>query len=370
MSTFDENPERVNNSDESPTKRMKLSNCPVNVTKLAISDLPYDVLEKILEFVVGSSNDAGFLNASTVCNKWNEVISSSAWIMHRLRPKVLFENLEDDHRFHLTRKYRLILLMGDFSFDPSPSQLQVMSSISALEIADQLQQVTFNNFVLTLVHFNALQSLKNLRSLSFYYCLDADIGDNKPIELNKLRNLTVKYSNRTSILDWIKCKELDSFTYDLWSHNGEDDIDSSIVSFLNQLERLDALHLPNSGCWISDVELKPKFLWSKLELKIPCDNAPSTEATGIKALCQASKDNAESIITIEMYHFENASDVNRLWSSNWLDFLNICLPTIKSLTIDDYVEGVVGEIDENLIISLLVMNSVEKLIVCQTHGTI
>lgn len=84
-----------------------------------IADLDDKILLKILEIVIVTSpKSAGFLNASLVCKKWNELISQSDVIVNKLKPEIVLSFTKivvNTSKFQITRPYQELTLTTKFS---------------------------------------------------------------------------------------------------------------------------------------------------------------------------------------------------------------------------------------------------------------
>lgn len=106
--------------------------------------------------------------------------------------------------------------------------------------------------------------------------------------------------------------------------------DASTIKFLNRLDCLDELTII-CGEWKPNVpEVKPKFMWKKLELLIPpdCGQMSRIAQSNMIAIGQASSTNGEAHITFSADRFDNPQS-----GQFQIEFLNKCnkIETLKVL---------------------------------------
>lgn len=358
-------------SDEqstSTTKRIKSSaktndidpSSPQRSSKpKTISDLPEEVLQGILGFAVGKSNREGSLNASLVCQLWNRLISESKWIMDNLKPKIVLKfllNKQNLENFQVTRNYRELELEDYDDSDQCSSCRSygdkedndddlpilpwlILTKISQFPISQHLRKIVFNYVKISPQYINALTMFENLDCLTLLKCYaDEFTITTEPIELTKIKHLELDLQNENDdamnvILPWLKpCKNMKSVKI----ISREDVVSLSVINFLNQIESLNELSLDwlYPRHYVVLIELKPKFLWKKLELRLKSYHRDRNASfiniaraiESIKALCQASSENAEAFISFSIDSLENDD-----YASCVLAVLNTC-KKIKTLT--------------------------------------
>lgn len=242
----------------------------LNSTRKQISDLPVEVLEKIMEFAVGDSKIAGFLNPSLVCKQWNHIVSNSQWIMSQLSGKIEIRtdaNAVNIENFKITRDYRDFQVSGhnfiSKNYDLSSTFPAIISSLTR-----NLRKLSLFGLALCEFSFSALRSLGGLHCLSFCHCSCPD-DVIRPVTLENMEHLEVTGYDAT-ILNWLTCKELDSITF-----AGSKLLSPPVVTFLNNIERVDEISMrvgagfvpgydPSNSSWV----LKPKFKWNKLNASV------------------------------------------------------------------------------------------------------
>lgn len=321
-----------------------------------INELPVEVLQKILAYAVGGPKTAGQLNASLVCWKWNQVVSESTEIVDNLRPKIVLRhsrNIENATKFKITRNYRELTL--EDSTQPteihSTHPLIVMSAISNSTVAQHLRELTMDSLRLTPYIFGALLSLENLETLSMIDCTnESKTTDFDPVQLSKLNHLEFGCDDSESLLGWLDCKKLQYFKF--YSER----MNSHVVNFLNNLEKLDELIFDCRMDWDDDLDvaLNPKFRWNKLDFEFPVDHDSEVAAASITALFNASSSTAEADVSVSTCVFVGDSP---LLSRSVLDSLTAC-KKIKIMRISGDCPTI-----ENMS-SLRRMPELEKLTIC------
>lgn len=349
---------RVKSSASKTNDNIDPSSPQLSSKQKTISDLPEEVLQGILEFAVGKSKRRRFLNASLVCQLWNRLISKSKWIMDNLKPKItlkLSSNKQNHENFQITRNYRELELEDYDNSDQCSSCRSygdsedneddlpilpwlILTKISQFSISQHLRKIVLNYVKISPQYMNALTMFENLDGLSLLKCYTDEFTIIEPIELTKIKHLELDLQNENDdamniILPWLKpCKNMKSVKI----ISREDVVSLSVINFFNQIGSLDELSLD----WLYPrhhdvlIELKPKFMWKKLELRLKSYNRDRkarfiniTKAIdSVKALCQASSENAEAFISFSIDSLENDD-----YASCVLAVLNTC-KKIKTLT--------------------------------------
>lgn len=347
-------------------------------TPKAITDLPEEVLQKILEFAVGKSKRKGFLNASLVCQLWNRLISNSKWMMDNLIPIIKcqrYSNIPNATKFQITRDYRELEVNADYYiyFGKKrettvllPHPLVILTMISISSIAQHLRKLKLTNMKITPHHISALSLLENFESLYLYHC-HADEYTIEPIELDKLKSLKIHEDEKTTtdIFPWIKPCRIMNFIEVISCKNLDS---SSIINFLRQIESLNGclnkLTWDREDCFCLEVEFNSEFRWEKLEFEWFCLNHKQRLHSILKLIeainPQAALDNAEYIIKIKEEFLRYVDSVNEL-----VKLFNTC-KNFKTLDINTYPSN--RNVSSEVLNSFPVVNSVEKLILRSTYG--
>lgn len=310
-----ENDEESELASSAAVQRLKFS--AKSSAPKQISNLPVEILQKILEYAVGDSKVAGFLNPTLVCVQWNEIVSNSRWIMRQQSAKIEIRTVasaEKTSDFKITRDYREFALSGPHScykyWDLISTSIvpTIMSSLTL-----NLRKLTIYHLSLPKIFFEALQSLAGLHSLSFICCSGPDDVDTCSVALKNLQRLALIASD-LSILSCLTCKELDSFTFE------KRKLATPLITFLNNLDRLDEVNMRiRTSSYDNSWVLKPKFKWSLLNAYVDGAAMPF-----YVALLQASSQNSEAHITLNKHWPESLELL--------ISFFNNCPAKIKSLS--------------------------------------
>lgn len=209
--------------------------------------------------------------------------------------------------FKLTRPYRQVSMSDRIWYhrkkDEKPVILKTIENIT-----QQLNNLTTIKLYCTPITHKCMEILSQrqyLKTISFDSCQFIPKNDTliQSFEFSKsLRNLEIAENVRHGAIkmcfEFINCKQLDSFDFKCRTENTD-----WLVKFLNQLDRCNELDI-DVHTWRSEIELKPKFFWNKMRLRLFLllhhNQWPSKiDVMSIIALCKASNTNAKSDIILE-----------------------------------------------------------------------
>lgn len=310
------------------------------MTSLRISKLPDDVLFTIFELLHDGSNETpDLLNATLVCQRWNQIISQFSRLMSRLKLNINTDDLETD--FKLTRQYRSVKVSEKYPINYSRSLNRDQTNLATTNILKQVEQnanymttIELHRIKILPQHIESLSHCELLHTLTVGTLLFDDdnygqkIGFFRTQQFNfkALRNL--KFSKQVDsmrILKYMKCKQLDTFdafhTYD-GGVGSLSECAYCVINFLNQLERCDEILMQIQQF---DVDLQPKFAWKKMRMKCDMDIRNFRHVlscaviSSIEALCRASVTNTESEIT-----FINFDELEHRLERIWIAIFKNC----------------------------------------------
>lgn len=341
-------------------KLEKLKQLKITLARRSMSRLPEEVLIEIFGYLVGRKQRSDLLNATRVCKRWNKLIWSCPRLIDRLKLVIKFENFDrysdkniDFGQFETEKHYRNVLFSfrsvnsrGDYNDIVS---IKIMEKI--VDLHKNITTVEIRCMKLEPEHMRILSLFTHLRSLTFSdysasYCKDVARRDFKNLRF-------LKHTNSSTVLfNFMECNQLIKLEIRDICSSDQDKNGNDFVNFLNQLDRCDQLtaEIPN---WNFKVQLKPKFLWKKLNLKCKYSFTKRTNdekiAPNIEALCRASASNAESKVWFSSLQREDL----RLWPV----VLNNCRG-IHTLELTNTVEPEdVTNLNELFTVKTLVINA-------------
>lgn len=289
-----------------------------------ICKLPEDVLIEIFSYLTSGRNfKSDLLNSTLVCKQWNRIISQTVELMDKLF-LYLADCIEENH-IKFEKHHRHVDLYCEV-LDLSKNSASLLFCLDSLQ--KSLTSVSIRFVDANVVDFDLLNSLSQyqLSSLEFEEIFDFDdnlLSDEiKSVEFKNLNHL--KLEGKTSyILETIKCKQLISFKCSPHFMDRDGAKTSSVVKFLNQLDRLDELAVSFQDCKF-EIELKPKFTWKKLELSLSGRTYNDVAVQSVTALCSASNRNPNTIINVK-----NLVELEKLYRA----VMNTCI-NISELRMD------------------------------------